>query len=105
MMMARVGIVSAAMLMVVAAIGFGVAQAEGNYPWVESGVGSSFDHQQYWALETSDSPGPYAEDRPVLSFEDQDLPQLASPHLENLQMESTVETGSMPSGSNADSIP
>lgn len=101
----RVGIVSAIVLMVTTVIGFGVAQADATYPWVESGVGSSIDYQQYWALETSDSPAPYAEDRPVLSFEDQDLLQVANPHLEDLQVASPVETGSVPADGGADSIP
>ena len=44
-----VGIVSAAILMVVAGVGFGIAQAEGTHS-----------------------------ERPVLSFEDQELPQVAN---------------------------
>jgi hypothetical protein len=102
---ARVGILSAIVLVAAAAVGVGFALAGGSNPWVESGVGSSYDHQQYWALETSDSPAPYVEDRPVLSFEDQDLQRTANPHLEDMQMGSPVETGSVPAGTSEEFIP
>jgi len=72
----KVGMVSVAILLVVTGVGFGIAQAGGNHT-----------------------------DRPVLSFEDQELLQVAkSPaadfdpfsRSEDMQLESPIETGSLP---------
>jgi hypothetical protein len=69
-----VGIIAVAMLLVGTGAGFGIAQMEGT-----------------------------CTDRPVLSFEDQELPQVAKSLAEDMQLESPIETGRLPSESNADS--
>ena len=80
-----VGVVSVVILMVVAAVGFGIAQAGGTHA-----------------------------DAPVLSIEDQEaieqgsttssqeVPEWANPSAEDTHMASPTETGSLPDGSNAD---
>ena len=77
-----VGIVSAAVLMVVTGIGFGIAQA-GGADWSVEALDSYFENQP--------------ENRPVLSFEDQETAQVAKSPSENMQLESPIETGSLPS--------
>jgi hypothetical protein len=79
----NVGIVAVAILLVVTGVGFGIAQAGGNH-----------------------------KDRPVLSFEDQELIQVAkSPtedfdpfsRSEDMQLESPIETGAIPVTSSEES--
>ena len=76
-----VGLVSAAILMVVAVVGFGIAQAGGNQSdnpaWTLQDQEAVEQYQDY-------AVGPYAEDRPVLSFGDE------------MQLRNPVETGSIP---------
>lgn len=71
-----VGVVAVAILLVVTGVGFGIAQAGGN-----------------------------PSDRPVLSFEDQDLLQVAKSSVadfdpfsrsEDMQLENPIETGAIP---------
>ena len=81
-----VGLVLAAILMVLAGVGFGIAQAGGNYT---DGPVLSFGDQE--AYEQSIVSSPYAEDRPVLSFEDE------------MQTRGIIGTGNLPEMSNADS--
>ncbi len=69
-----VGIMSMAILLVVTGVGFGITQSEGTYA-----------------------------DRPVLSFENQELPQAAKSLAEDMQFENPIETGSLPAESNAES--
>ena len=69
-----VGIIAVAMLLVGTGVGFGIAELEGT-----------------------------CTDRPVLSFGDQELPQVAKSLAEDMQLESPMETGRLPSESNADS--
>jgi hypothetical protein len=69
-----VGIIAVAMLLVGTGAGFGIAQLEGA-----------------------------CTDRPVLSFEGQELPQVAISLAGDMQLESPMETGGLPSESNADS--
>jgi hypothetical protein len=81
-----VGLVLAAILMAVAGVGFGFAQAGGNH---SDGPVLSFEDQE--ALGQGSSSIPYTEDRPVLSFGDE------------MQYRNPTETGSLPDKSNADS--
>jgi hypothetical protein len=81
-----VGLVFAAILMVLAGVGFGIAQAGGNYT---DGPVLSFGDQE--AYEQSIVPGSYTEDRPVLAFEDE------------MQARGMIGTGNLPEMSNADS--
>jgi len=81
-----VGIVSAAILIVLASVGLGIAQAAGNHT---DGPVLSFEGQE--TLEQGSSSTPYAEDRPVLSFGDE------------MQLRNPVETGSLSAASDADS--
>lgn len=81
-----VGLVLAANLMVVAGVGFGIAQAGGNHT---DGPVLSFEDQE--ALGQYSSSSPYTEDRPVLSFGDEML------------LRNPTETGSLPDASNTDS--
>jgi len=69
-----VGIIAVAMLLVGTSVGFGIARLEGTYT-----------------------------DQPVLSFEGQELPQAAISLAGDMQLESPMETGRLPSESNADS--
>jgi hypothetical protein len=59
-----VGIVALAILLVVTGVGFGIAQSGG----------TQVDRPE---LAFEDSSSPYAETRPVMSFADQELPQVA----------------------------
>ena len=77
------GIVSAAILMVVAAVGFGIAQAGETKT-----TGESMEMQ---SPEQGSSSSPYLESRPVLSSEDE------------LQQRNPTETGSLPEMSHTDS--
>ena len=88
-----IGLVSAAILMVVAGVGFGIAQAAGTH--TDRPV-LSFEDQE--ALEQGISSSPYGEiaqaggthsDRPVLSFEDQEASDVS-------QARGPVETGAVP---------
>jgi len=98
-----VGVVSAAILMVVAVIGFGIAQAGGthsdqpvlNFGDMEAlaqGSSSTPFVENRPVLAFDESPGPYVESRPVLSFEDQGSTQVAT----SLQTRGPVETGAIP---------
>jgi len=82
-----VGVVSAAILMVVVGVGFGIAQAGGIHS--EQPV-LSFDEME--ALEQGSPSSPYAENRPVLSFEDQEVTQVAT----SWHTRGPVEAGAMP---------
>jgi hypothetical protein len=86
-----VGIVAVAILLVVTGIGFGIAQAGGTHS--ERPVLSFVDVE---ALDQSRSSSSDVETRPVLSFEDQDLPQVAKLPAEDMQQESPIETGAIP---------
>jgi hypothetical protein len=83
-----VGLVSAAILMVVAGVGFGIAQAGGgpsdNPAWTLQDQEAVEQYQDYLV-------GPYTEDRPVLSFGDE------------MQLRNPTDTGNLPTESNADS--
>jgi len=84
----KVGMVAAAILLVVPGIGFGIAQAGG----------------PDWNLEALDSYFEYVpENRPVLSFEDQEAPQVATSPKQDMQLESPIGTGSLPSEINTES--
>jgi hypothetical protein len=83
MKMSNVGIVAVAILLAVTGVGFGIAQAGGNHT-----------------------------DRPVLSFDDQELLQVAkSPaedfdpfsRSEDMQLESPIETGAIPAAGSEES--
>lgn len=97
-----VGIVSVAILMVVAGVGFGIAQAAGTH--TDRPV-LSFEDQE--ALEQGSSSSSYVETRPVLAFEDSSSPYAETrPVLafeDDMQLRNPVETGTLPAGSNADS--
>ena len=86
MKVSTVGLVLGAILMVVAGVSFGIAQAGGNHM---DGPVLSFDDQEALGQDTSSSL--YAEDRPVLSFGDE------------MQFRNPTETGSLPDASNTDS--
>ena len=99
-----VGVISAAILMVVVGVGFGIAQAGGTHseqPVVsfeemealEQGSSSSpYYVENRPVLAFDESPGPYEESRPVLSFEDQEATQVAT----SLQAREPVGTGAIP---------
>jgi len=98
-----VGVVSAAILMVVVGVGFGIAQAGGTHSEqpvlsfdemeaLEQGSPSSPYAENRPVLAFDESPGPYAESRPVLSFEDQEVTQVAT----SWHTRGPVETGAMP---------
>ena len=103
MKMSTVGFVLATILMVVAGVSFGIAQAGGNHT---DGPVLSFEDQEALGQVSSSSPyvenrpvlafdeslGPYAESRPVLSFEDQEVTQVAT----SWQPRGPVETGAIP---------
>jgi hypothetical protein len=97
-----VGIVSAAFLMVMVGVGFGIAQAGGNHSdrpvlsfedqeALEEGRSSSPYVENRPVLAFEDSPGSYAESRPVLSFEDE------------MQLRNPTGTGGLPVESNVSS--
>jgi hypothetical protein len=79
----KVGIVSVAVLLAMAGIGFGIAQA-GGADWNVEALDSYHVYQQ--------------ENRPVLSFDDQELTQMAKSPSGDMSMESPIETGSLSSG-------
>ena len=91
------GIVSAAILMVVAGVGFGIAQAGGNQPYDpmlsfgDQDVPPSLDVGQVrGAVETGSLPaGSYD---PMLSFGDQDV----NPYVDVGQARGPVGTGAIP---------
>ena len=98
-----VGVVSAAILIVVVGVGFGIAQAGGTHSEqpvlsfedmeaLEQGSSSSPYVESRPVLAFDESPGPYAESRPVLSFEEQEDIQLAT----SWQTRGPVETGAIP---------
>lgn len=83
-----VGIVAVAILLVAPGVDFGIAQAGG----------------ADWNLEALDSYFEYVpENRPVLSFEDQEAPQVATSRTEDMQLGNPIETGSLPSEINSNS--
>ena len=98
MKLSTVGIVAAAILLVVAGIGFGIAQAGGTHS--EQPV-LSFEEME--AIEQGSSSSSVEESRPVLSFEDQESTQAASSPAEDTQMQNPTETGSLPDEIQADS--
>ncbi len=75
-----VGVVSAAILMVVAGVGFGIAQAVGT-----DTIGEFMEWQ---TLEQGSSSSSYVETRPVLAFEDQEIPQVAKSPADDMQLAS-----------------
>jgi len=84
----KIGIAAVVILLVVPGIDFGIAHAGGSD----------------WNLEALDSYFEYVpENRPVLSFEDQEGRQMAASTPEGMQLQSPIETGSLPSGSDAES--
>jgi len=98
MKMSKVGIVAVAILLAVTGIGFGIAQAGGTH---SEQPGLNFEDME--ALEQGSSSSSYVESRPVLSFEDQEIPQVANSPAEDTQMQNPTETGSLPAESHADS--
>jgi hypothetical protein len=76
-----IGILSAAILMVVAGVGFGMAQAC-ETDWNVAALDSYFEY--------------LPEDHPVIRFKDQELPQVAKTPAEDMHLESPIETGSLP---------
>ncbi len=79
-----VGLVLAAILMAVAGVGFGIAQAGGNH---SEGPVLSFEDQE--SLGQSSSSNQYSENRPVFTFEDE------------VQLRNPIGTGNLPAESNA----
>ena len=69
-----VGVVSAAILMILASVGFGIAQAAGTHS-----------------------------EQPVLSFEDQEAAQVATSPADGMQLGNPIETGGLPTESYGDS--
>jgi hypothetical protein len=103
----KVGIVAVAILLVGTGVCFGIAQAGGTHTdrpvlsfedqeALEQGSSSSPYVENRPVMAFEDSSGPNAETRPVLSFEDQELPQVAKSPSEDMQLESPIETGSLP---------
>jgi hypothetical protein len=90
-----VGIVSAAILMVVAGVGFGIAQAGETHS-----IGEPMESQ---TLEQGTSSSPYLESRPVLGLEEQESSQVAKSPADDVQLNNPIETGSLPAESDADS--
>jgi hypothetical protein len=89
-----VGFVLAAILMVVAGVGFGIAQAGGNHTMGE--------FMEWQILEQSDSSSSSV---PVLpSAIDVDYAADGNPSSEVAQARGAVETGSLPAESNTDSF-
>lgn len=91
-----VGVVSAAILIVVVGVGFGIAQAGGNHT---DGPVLSIEDQA--ALEQSDSSSPYVLVLP--SGIDLDYDADGNPSSGVAQARGAVETGGLPAESNADS--
>jgi hypothetical protein len=91
-----VGVVSAAILMVVGGVGYGIAQAGGNYT---DGPVLSFEDQE--ALEQSDSSSHYVHVLP--SGIDLDYDADGNPTQGIAQTRGAVEAGSLPGDSIADS--
>lgn len=86
----KVGMVAVAILLVVPGIGFGIAQA-GSTDWTVEELEAYIGYLQ--------------EDRPVLSFEDQEPTQVAKSPTEDMQLENPIETGSLHAESIADFDP
>ena len=93
-----VGIVSAAILMILASVGFGIAQAAGTHS--EQPVLSFGDME---AIEQGSSSSSYVESRPVWSFGDQETTEVAKLPADDMQLNNPIETGSLPAESDADS--
>ncbi len=93
-----VAIMAVAILLAATAFGFGIARAAGTRS--ERPV-LTFAEMQ--ALEGGNSASSYGEDRPVLSFGDEDTYLAAGSPAEDIQPENAIETGSLPSESRADS--
>jgi len=93
-----VGIVSAAILMILASVGFGIAQAAGTHS--EQPV-LSFEDQE--AIEQGSSSSSYVESRPVLSFGDQETTEVAKLPADDMQLNNPTETGSLPAENHVDS--
>ena len=98
-----VGVVSAAILMVVVGVGFGIAQAGGTHSEqpvlsfgdmeaLEQGSSSSPYVENRPVMAFDESLDLYSESRPVLSFEDQDATQVAA----SWQTRGPVEAGAIP---------
>ena len=94
----KVGFAGGAVLLVAAGFGFGIAQAAGNHS--ERPVLSFADME---ALEQGGSSGSYAESRPVLGFDDEEAYRLAKSPAEGMRLQNPIETGSVPSWSDAES--
>ena len=90
------GIVAAAILMVVAGVGFGIAQAGGNYM---DGPVLSFEDQEAYGQSIVSSP--YAMALP--SAIDLDYGADGNPSSDVAQVRGAVESGSLPDEINADS--
>ena len=91
-----VGLVLAAILMVVAGVGFGIAQAGGNHT---DGPVLSIEDQE--ALEQSDSSSPYVLALP--SGIDLDYGADGNPSSDVAQARGAIEAGSLPAESSTDS--
>jgi hypothetical protein len=84
-----VGTVSAAILMVLAGVGSGIALAGGDYT---EGPVMTFEEQNAYEQGIVSNPDTqYTEDRPVLSFDDE------------MKLRDTIGTGNLPERSDADS--
>ncbi len=94
----KAAIMAGAIVLVAAGFGFGIAQAAGNHS--ERPVLSFADME---AFEQGNSPGSYEESRPVLTFGDEEAYRLAKSPAEDMELQNPVETGSLPSGSDAES--
>lgn len=81
------GIVAAALLLGITGIGYGIAQAGETDRNVEA-LDSFYEYQP--------------ENRPVLSFEDQGLPQIAESPSGDMQLSNPVEAGRLPAESDTD---
>ncbi len=91
-------IAAVAILLAASALGFGIAQAAGIHS--ERPV-LSFAEMQ--APEQGSTASSYGEDRPVLSFEDEETYLAARSPAEGLQLENPIETGSLPPAGSAGS--
>jgi len=81
------GMAGAAILLFISGAGVGIAQAGG----------------ADWNVEALDSYFEYVpENRPVLSFEDQEVQRVANSQSEEMQLQGPIETGSLPSGNTED---
>jgi hypothetical protein len=87
---ARIGVVLAAILMVAAGVGFGIAQA--------SETSTTGEVMAWQSLDQGSSSSPYVAENP----EDQVIPQVAQWPGHDSLMENPIETGGLPATSPGD---